>query len=245
MRFNITDIQEEMDRSAFRSANEVLENLASRKRTQIVVEGPLEKSKLAWQISSLSEALLRRTIMLGEGIALCWNASNPLTTFLACRALVETCALLADLEERLLGFVSIENPTIQDIGKLYEVTMNRLFSSRDEDWVADYPQSAAINVLTFIDKLDKTFTGARKHYDRLSERCHPNSAGLHLLYATTEYETGTVHFDDNKGMAYVEVVGAAITLLPVMEFFFERIDKHTALIADIHHRLAPSPLLRQ
>ena len=65
---------------------------------KIVVEGPLAEAKLAWKVTTYTEALLYRTIMLASGCVLNWNAGNFLCSVLAARALIETVALLLDFE---------------------------------------------------------------------------------------------------------------------------------------------------
>ena len=74
--------------------NAALTRLSKRRRTEIRVEGPLARSKLAWKLATLQEAFLYRAVTLARGVALTWNARNFLTSILAARSLIETLVLV-------------------------------------------------------------------------------------------------------------------------------------------------------
>jgi hypothetical protein len=84
-------------------------------------------------------------------------------------AFMETLAVFADLEKRTAALLAKE-----DLGTLDALAQQGIFASRDEEWVKEFPATKATNILTFIDRFDKIAEGFRGHYDRLSERCHPN-----------------------------------------------------------------------
>jgi hypothetical protein len=80
------------------------------------------------------------------------------------RSLTETaCALwyLRNLVERQVN--SGVQPDLDD------VVMRLLMGHKGQP---DFPE--AMNVLTFIDKADKRFSGLRDAYDHMSECAHPN-----------------------------------------------------------------------
>jgi len=55
----------------------------------------------------------------------------------------------------------------------------------------------AINVLTFIDKVELELAGFRKNYDQLSEYAHPNWSGVSGTFTKTDYENILIDFGKN------------------------------------------------
>jgi hypothetical protein len=216
------------------SVNEALARMSARRRAEIDVTGRA-RSKIAWNIETLSEALLYRLVNLGEGTALAWNDDNALCAFLSARAIVETCAVLVDFEHQLKQL--LEDKNLEAIDAL---TMNRMFGSRDPDWIKESPDLQAVNVLTLIDKMDRRLLpGAREHYDRLSERCHPNSFGHHQMFTRTDYKTGTVTFDASKSPRDISPIICGIMLLDLTENMFDRLANLTEAVADLHKQMHP------
>src|SRR3977135_1515628 len=73
--------------------NSCLERLLLRRKSEIVVCGPLTESKTAWKCAILQQALLYRITLLARGCADEWNAGNIVCSMLAARALLETMVL--------------------------------------------------------------------------------------------------------------------------------------------------------
>jgi hypothetical protein len=98
------------------------------------------------------------------------------------RALLETFAVFDEFVRELLSCLARE-----DLGAMDDLVMNRTFATKDNDLLHDHPNLVATNALTFINKMGKHYgLPIRANYDSLSERCHPNSAGHHQMYSTTE-----------------------------------------------------------
>ncbi|OWK18445.1 hypothetical protein AJ88_05180 [Mesorhizobium amorphae CCBAU 01583] len=129
--------------------NAVIARLSERRKTEVRIVAPLDRSKLAWKIAVYQQAILYRIVMLATGVAQCWNSGNLLTSVLAARAFVETIAVLQDFEIRLSALLETEDLTAID-----SLVMNRTFANRDTIMLEHNPQHQAINILTFIDKLD-------------------------------------------------------------------------------------------
>jgi hypothetical protein len=215
--------------------NEALTRLHQRRRSEIEVTGRRARSKIAWKMETFCEAMLYRIVDLAESAALCWNADRVLGAMLNARAIVETVAVLYDYEQRIAQLLPAE-----DLAGVDAITMNRTFGSRDPDWIRDSPDLQAVNVITLIDKMNaKALPGARSHYDRLSERCHPNSFGQHQMFSKTDYETGTVTFQDSPSHQYAHAIIAGLTLLWFAENLLDRISALTDQVADVHFRLRP------
>lgn len=227
--FKVSETMDAGTAHQIRDINSSIDRLAARRRLTIPVTGHLARSRIAWKIDTFIEAILYRLVSLAQGAASSWNSGNALPAFLCSRAAVETCALLFDFQERLKALL-----LNQDLGGIDSLVMNRLFASRDKDWLAESPQLAAVNILTFVDKLDKKIPGVRQHYDRLSERCHPNSFGHHQLYTRTNYENGTVSFDHAKAMEDIRAVTLGMTLLTLAEHSIDEILAVSIKIAELH-----------
>jgi hypothetical protein len=77
----------------------------------------------------------------------------------------------------------------------------------------------AINVLTFVDKVDKDVQGFRRQYDALCEYAHPNSLGTVFVYSKPDPEMGWADLGSNvRQRENVEQCGV-INLSVVMEMF--------------------------
>jgi hypothetical protein len=122
-----------------------------------------------------------------------FNNRNTLSAMLSARAFMETMAVMAEIESRVEQLLHEEN-----LGGLDALAQNGIFASRDEEWIKEFPETKAINVLTYVDKFDKRANGFREHYDLLSERCHPNTLGHNFMFATLNRSDGSVKFQDER-----------------------------------------------
>jgi hypothetical protein len=211
--------------------NAALVRLKERRKEKIVVEGPFSESKLAWKIATYQQSILYRIVMLAAGCALNWNLKNTLCRFLAARALLETIAVLWDFERQI---TSLSEKA--DFGGIDKLVTNRIFSTRDEEWFKETPETEAVNVLTLVDKLDtQLLHGMRRHYDFLSERCHPNSLGHHMFFGTLDTGTGTTTYSDQKNvqMNLDHILGGAM-LIEFAEKTIDRLDQVILQVARSH-----------
>jgi hypothetical protein len=84
----------------------------------------------------------------------------------------------------------LENRKGYTPAQLNDILM-RMFAGSKNGW-ADGPE--AINVLTFVKRLDKQMPGFEAAYHSLSEYAHPNWRGVSGLYANIDRENFTVHY---------------------------------------------------
>jgi len=194
------------------------------------------RSKLAWKLAILQESFLQRAVMLAHGVALTWNAGNLVTSILAARALFESVVLVEDCHGRIDAFLKAE-----DLGGINQLLENQTFATRDAEWLAQHPESQAINILTLIDKFDKRiFPGAREHYDSLSERCHPNSRGHFGMFASLDRSSGTVTFSDDKSAKTDRIaIMPAVMLLRLLERTMGSLDQAISTAGELQHRVNP------
>ena len=89
------------------------------------------------------------------------------------RAVLEATAVLFSLAEDVEGIAKGK-----DVGDFERRLNAMLVGSRNRKTPVD-----AINILTHLKKMDKSFEGILEHYDSLSELAHPNFAGVVNSYA--------------------------------------------------------------
>ncbi|WP_441229791.1 hypothetical protein AB7828_07185 [Tardiphaga sp. 215_C5_N2_1] len=147
------------------------------------------------------------------------------------RHMMECCAAIWYLLETIEDHMNsgIDHKTLYErLGQLFVGSKN-IFP--------DMPRS--INVLTFIGKLDKTFPGAAKQYDRLSEISHPNWAGSAAIYSKRTDDNFTTHFGkDVRDHSSTKVLALAslINSLEVFTYAYNRITDHIPAFADACER---------
>jgi hypothetical protein len=169
--------------------NACLLRLIDRRKSEVVVSGPLTESKAAWKCAVLQQALLYRVTMLARGCADEWNGGNVACSMLAARALLETIVLSSFIRDEAEKFVDARD--IEAIEKLFN---EQLFSTKDARVIADGFGHKARSVLTYVDKFEKKIPGLRDHYEFISEWCHPNGSGHVFTYGEIDKQNGTVHF---------------------------------------------------
>jgi hypothetical protein len=152
----------------------------------------ISKSKIPFKADAFRKTLIWRATQLGhcalENYRREWIAAAVLLT----RATVETTAALWYLRKKVSAV--IESNALGDI----DADLMRLqFGNKQWD---ELP--SAINVLTFVDTVDKDIDGFRKQYDALSEVAHPNYGGTTGLFSIMDREKILVTFGDNPQYAF-------------------------------------------
>jgi hypothetical protein len=227
---------DENDAKDIRAFNSTLRRLRERRLTEITISGPLRKSKLAWKIATYQQPMLYRVVMLASGCAANWNARNLLCAYLAARALIETVAVFWAFEVELQQLVEAEN-----LPEIDALITNRTFSTRDTELIEAHPDTKAITVLKFIDRLDSQgLLGVRQHYDFLSERCHPNSLGQYYFFSVRDRETNVVTYSDCRDFQrHFDYVFAGAMLIDLVERSMDRLDTTILRVSELQHKIAP------
>lgn len=190
--------------------NRMLERLSAQCESSVDRAGDLARSKVAWKLCNYRLAMIYRGTLLGEAAAELWNARNVIGSVLASRALMETGAVFRDFVEKCQG--AYEK---QDVPELNRIADSSTFTTKKEEWLPT-GMSPATNILTSISKLDKKFVrGIARHYENLSEFCHPNYSGTFAAFAQIDYDSGRVSFSKmtgfNAGM-FSHVLAAGLIL---------------------------------
>lgn len=225
----------ETDRELVGDLNTSLKRLNGLRALEINVSGKFARSKIAWKLAAYQHVLLHRLVALMDGAAVCWNNRCTLSAMLSARAVMETFAVMAEFERGVTRLLKEE-----DLGGLDALAQNGIFASRDEELIKENPKTAAISVLTYIDKFNKRAEGFRGHYDMLSERCHPNSLGHNFMFSKLDRTDGTIRFcDEQEPARNGQMILAALAPLPLVETISTRLDGLFEKVSDLHHRIAP------
>jgi hypothetical protein len=148
---------------------------------------------------------------------------------------METLAVMAVFADRVADSFAAE-----DLGALDALAQQGTFANRDPEWIKEAPDTKAINVLTYIDRLDKFAPGFRKRYDMLSERCHPNSLGHNFMFSKLDRTDGSVRFFDEREPARNgHMILTTLAAFPYVETLIDRLDALIPRISDLHLRVAP------
>jgi hypothetical protein len=203
---------------------------------EINISGPFAKSTIAWKLAGYQHALLHRIIALLDGVAIGWNNQSTLGAMLCARAVMETLAVMAAFERSVKDLRARK-----DLSGLDALAQNGTFASRDPEWLSEFPDLKATNVATYVAKFDeKVVKGFRAHYDRLSERCHPNSLGHNFMFAKLDREEGTTRYsDDTEPVRNAKLVMTAIAPVSLVESLMKQLDASVLEVAEFHQRVGP------
>lgn len=219
--------------------NNALSRLAAQCVERVDLSDPiLARSKLAWKVAIVRQVLTHRLVDLTSSTCLEFNAGNSLACVVVARAAFETCALIEYAAQNLSFHLKGE-----DLPAINELLTTTLFGTRNPRWLANGESPKALNILTAIEKLDRTLEGAAAHYDRLSDIAHPNSQGTHQFYATTNYDDASVSFRREKrtGEQIFAHVVAAVGTVSWARRRLEELDDLAVLISELQHRVSPRP----
>jgi hypothetical protein len=208
--------------------NSCLDRLLSRRKSAVVLEGPLVKPTTAWKCAVLQQSLLYRVTMLAKGCSSEWNSGNVVSSLLCGRALLETIALSIFISDELKALTGAA-----DVSAVDNFLNEHLFSTRNEAIIEDGLGHRARSVLTYIDKLDRRMNGVRETYDFMSEWCHPNGSGHLFTYGVIDKSTGTVTFSEASPRVK-GIQGHVVTcfmMILFMEPFLASLDELVPLIA--------------
>lgn len=166
-------------------------------------------AKLPFKALSHREALAWRMAELGRSAFESFQNEKLTSAIMLTRAAVETSAVLWYLCAKVDSAVEAGS-----VGDIDNYLMRLIVGSRTDP---DMPQ--AINVLKFVDCVDKDIDGFRHQYDVLSEFAHPNWAGTTSLYSNVDLENLWIDFGSNPGDDHGPKHVGVINLSVALEMF--------------------------
>jgi cation transport regulator ChaC len=168
-------------------------------------------SKLPFNALLYREAVIWRMAELSRGAFENFEKDKLAIALLLTRAAVETSAGLWFLNAKLEAAVRADAT-----GDIDDYLIKLGMGSRTD---SNMPE--ALNVLKFIDRVEKDVEGFRHQYDILSEFAHPNWAGTALLYSKPDPPNLWTDFGANiRGLDSPKQIG--VVNLSVALMFFER-----------------------
>ena len=190
------------------------------------------QSKIPFKVFSLRETLLHRASALASPAVTLLEAGNVVSGVLLTRAVMETVAILADLQAKLDAFVKTP-----DVGAMDTFLMKGMFANRQEKGgIKDEFYTSSI--MSSIDRLDKKFNGFREMYDTLSEYSHPNYSGVFGAFGTVDQEKFMLELGPKKDESSVSV--GANALASTMNILVHYYDEMPALMVALNRHFEPS-----
>lgn len=185
------------------------------------------KSKTPYQLLCTREALIWRAEELARNACDALERSDFAAAALLTRGLTESAALIWKLMELL------------DSRKNYATKeMNDHLMKALTGWKlnpGELPE--AYNVLTLVQRMDKTITGVLHSYGLLSEIAHPNWGGVFGLYSKTDREKYVTRF--GRGLRNADgtarmITNALLGSLSAFEYAYNKIsDAMPAFLAEL------------
>lgn len=177
------------DAEMLKEAKDYAAKLAAALPKRIQAAALTRRCKLPFKALAIRELLLHRTAALAKAAVALFEKGAVIPAVILTRSIVETLAVLFEFHERLQHFLKEET---KDHHALDEFLMRCLMGSRNH---RDTNMPTATNILTLIDRVEKTAPGFRSVYDSLCEYAHPNWAGTfgafgNAVSETTELELG-------------------------------------------------------
>lgn len=208
---------EESLESLMNEIRELLKLLESSLPRRVDAMAVSRSAKLPFKALACRAALIWRMTELGRVAFESFENDRLAAAILLTRAAVETSAALWYLCGKLDA--AVQSGVVGDID---DYLMKLLMGSRVN--LDIMPQ--AINVLKFVDHVDKDIEGFRDSYDILSEYAHPNWAGTMFLYskpdaANLSYDFGAnIRTNDNTKHVGVNSFSGALV---IFEHTYKRI----------------------
>lgn len=165
-------------------ARQLASNLSASLPDKIEIAALGVRSKAPFQLLTVREALIWRTEELARGACHALEKEDFTIAALLIRSIAESAAMTWYLLEIL------ENRKGYTPAQLNDILM-RMFAGSKNGW-ADGPE--AINVLTFVKRLDRKMPGFEDAYKSLSEAAHPNWRGVSGLYSKIDRDNFIVHY---------------------------------------------------
>ncbi len=155
------------DEEILAEAKEFAVRLTASLPDRIQISALTFKSKLPFKALAIRELLIHRVSELASSAVENFEIGRVVSGIALTRAVMETGALIFELHRRVTQFLVDKN-----VEQFDSFLMISLMGSHNN---ADLP--LAMNVLTVIDRMNKTIDGVRSTYDTLCEVTHPNWAG--------------------------------------------------------------------
>ena len=135
-------------------------------------------AKIPWKAMNYREALIWRTEELARTAYEMFTRDELVSAVTLTRACMETVAAMWFLQEKIQRVIDTK-----EVGDIDGVLMKLLMGSKNK--ITDLE---AVNVLKFVNKINKAIDGFEGKYNSLCEFAHPNWSGTSYLYSKPNSE---------------------------------------------------------
>lgn len=135
-------------------------------------------AKIPYNAIVYRESLIFRIEELARSAVLSYERNDD------CAAIILTRAMLESVAANWYLMELIERNQERSESDLHDKILRLLLGHKNKQ--SGMPE--AINVMTFLDKVDKRIEGIKSRYENLCEYSHPNWHGTSLLYVKNDYE---------------------------------------------------------
>lgn len=135
-------------------------------------------AKIPFKAMDYREALIWRTEELARIACEMYDRNELASAVTLTRSCMETVAAMWYLKEKIQNV--IDTKEVEDID---DVLMKLLLGSKN-----DITNLEAVNVLTFVEKINKDIDGFERSYKSMCEYAHPNWSGTAFLYSKPNTE---------------------------------------------------------
>lgn len=164
--------------SSLQEARRVVDGIAGSLPDKIQAAALTLKSKIPFKALSVRETLLHRTHALASAAVELFEGNRVIPAVVLTRAVSESTAVMFTLHERTARFLQDHK-----VNEFDDFLMCNLVGARNN---SETP--TAVNILTLIDRVEKTIPGFRSSYEGLSECAHPNWAGTLGAYGEIDHD---------------------------------------------------------
>jgi hypothetical protein len=144
-------------------------------------------AKIPWKAIAYRETLIWRIEELARTAYELFTHDELVSAVSLTRACIETVAAMWYLKQEIQKAIDTKDVTDTD-----NILMRLNFGSKSDITTYD-----AINVLTFVEKIDKEINGFKRNYLSLCEFAHPNWSGTSLLYSDPNLKNGNINYGKN------------------------------------------------
>lgn len=144
-------------------------------------------AKIPYKVVVYRETLIWRTEELARCACDLYQREDIVSAIVLTRAVTENAAAAWYLMKLIQDANDASNFRVLD-----EQIMRLLMGSKSSD-----EMPSALNVLTMLEKADKSIPGILSNYKSLSEYAHPNWSGTSLPYSKIDFDKGLTHLGKN------------------------------------------------
>jgi hypothetical protein len=198
--------------------------LEGKLKTQISPGEVTLLSKIPYKVLSIREIFLHRTFDFAVSSRLLFDNMRIVPAILLVRSIMETNAIIYRINALSVTAINSKDPTDLD-----NEAMIVLCGTRDPDEL-EYKSK---NILSYIEKIQKSYSEYKYIYDTLSEFVHPNHDGCLGAYGKVDDKAKITYLGFDKEFNHFIHLETVRFLLLNLELFQEEYGKNEKLLPEL------------